>query len=74
MRWVYFDGGWRHWCEICQEPVDDTQHILSDKHYEMSVARYQVQVHRPPVLPEHGRAWDNVSRVPPLDPIPDHRR
>eukprot|EP00959_Pyramimonas_sp_CCMP1952_P078072 1632129-Pyramimonas_sp.AAC.1 len=61
MRWVYFHGGWRHSCEICQEPVDDTQHILSERHYELSVARYQDGWPDPNTFVHPGNLWCNCG-------------
>eukprot|EP00959_Pyramimonas_sp_CCMP1952_P052074 1088459-Pyramimonas_sp.AAC.1 len=61
MRWVFFNGGWRHWCEICQELVDDTQHILSDKHYEMSEARYGDGWPDPNTFVTPGNLWSRCT-------------
>eukprot|EP00959_Pyramimonas_sp_CCMP1952_P393786 8251281-Pyramimonas_sp.AAC.1 len=64
MLWAYFHGGWRRWCEICQEPVDDTEHILSAKHYEMSEARYQDGWSDPNTFVTPGNLWSNCGGEP----------
>eukprot|EP00959_Pyramimonas_sp_CCMP1952_P011011 230631-Pyramimonas_sp.AAC.1 len=64
MRWAYFHGGWRHWREICRGPVDDTGHILSEKHYEMSEARYQGGWADPNTFVTPGNLWGNCGGEP----------
>eukprot|EP00959_Pyramimonas_sp_CCMP1952_P445844 9334457-Pyramimonas_sp.AAC.1 len=61
MRWAYFHGGWRRWCEICQGPVDDTEHLLSEKHFEMSEARCQGGWPDPNTFVTPGNLWSNCG-------------
>ena len=62
-------GAWQQaYGQASDDEIEDIDEMVAQLH---TALQQQVQVHRPPVLPERGRTWDNVSQVLPLDPLPD---